>query len=165
MVDQVTERSGGGQHAVGDCPASRALDGNGECDAVERVEAEHAARRLPGTTGGTGNAQFSETTVAVYRIGVHTALGDSAKALSYFTSVVPGRLPTAERRARSYVDGARAWKDHGNLDQASSALNMAFTCAPQELQRPSVRDLITTMLDAPGRTPAALLALAAHAGL
>ncbi len=72
---------------------------------------------------------------------------------------------TAERRARAYVDGARAWNDHGNLDQASSALTAAFRCAPQELQRPSVRDLIATMLDTSGRTPAVLPALAAHAGL
>ncbi|SEP46548.1 helix-turn-helix domain-containing protein [Amycolatopsis saalfeldensis] len=149
------------------CAASYSAAQNGNtAQAVSLIEeAEHAARRLPGTVGGTGTAQFSETTVAVYRIGVHTALGDSAKALSYFASVVPGRLPTAERRARSYVDGARAWKDHGNLDQASSALNMAFACAPQEIQRPSVRDLITTMLDTPGRTSADLPALAAHAGL
>ncbi len=72
---------------------------------------------------------------------------------------------TVERRARAYVDGARAWNDHGNLDQASSALTAAFRCAPQELQRPSVRDLIATMLDTSGRTPAVLPALAAHAGL
>ena len=65
----------------------------------------------------------------------------------------PGQLPTAERRARAYVDDARAWNAHGNLDQATNALNRAFTCAPQELQRPSVRDLITTMLDAPGPDP------------
>jgi hypothetical protein len=96
---------------------------------------------------------------------VHTALGDPAKALTYFDSVDPRRLPTPERRARAYVDGARAWNDHGDLDQASSALTAAFRCAPQELQRPSVRDLVATMLDTPGRTPAALPALAAHAGL
>lgn len=149
------------------CTASYSAAQNGNtAQAIGLIEeAEHAARRLPGTAAGTGSAQFSETTVAVYRIGVHTALGDSAKALSYFASVEPGRLPTAERRARAYVDGARAWKDHGNLEQASSALNRAYTCAPQELQRPSVRDLITAMLDTPGRTPAALPALAAHAGL
>lgn len=149
------------------CTASYSAAQNGNvAQALGLIEeAEYAARRLPGGANGAGNAQFSETTVAVYRIGVHTALGDSAKALSYFASVVPGRLPTAERRARSYVDGARAWKDHGNLDQATDALNSAFVCAPQELNRPSVRSLLTTMLDAPGRTPAALPALAARAGL
>lgn len=117
----------------------------------------------PATAAGTGSAQFSAATVAVYRIGVHTALGDPAKALTYFDSVDTRRLPTAERRARAYVDGARAWHDHGNLDQASTALTKAMACAPQELQRPSVRNLITTMLDTPGRTPTALPALAAHA--
>ncbi|MEU3627872.1 hypothetical protein BS329_40240 [Amycolatopsis coloradensis] len=149
------------------CTASYSAAQNGNtAQAIGLLEeAEDAARRLPGTADGTGNAQFSETTVAVYRIGVHHALGDTATALNYFTSVVPARLPTAERRARSYVDGARAWKDHGNLDHASSALTMAHACAPQELQRPSVRELITTMLDTPGRTPAALPALATHAGL
>ncbi|MEV6832109.1 helix-turn-helix transcriptional regulator [Amycolatopsis sp. NPDC051102] len=149
------------------CTASYSAAQNGNtAQAIALIEeAEHAARRLPGTAGGTGNAQFSETTVAVYRIGVHTALGDSSRALRYFDAVDPARLPTAERRARAYVDGARAWKEHGNLDQASSALTKAFTCAPQELQRPSVRGLIATMLDAPGRTPSGLPALATHAGL
>ncbi|RSM35867.1 XRE family transcriptional regulator [Amycolatopsis balhimycina DSM 5908] len=150
------------------CTASYAAAQNGNtAQAIGLIEeAEHAARRLPGTaTAGGGSAQFSETTVAVYRIGIHTALGDTATALSYFDSVEPGQLPTAERRARAYVDGARAWNAHGNLDQATSALNRAFTCAPQELQRPSVRDLITVMLDTPGRTPATLPALATHAGV
>ena len=149
------------------CTASYAAAQNGNtAQAIGLIEeAEHAAHRLHATAAGTGSAQFSETTVAVYRIGVHTALGDSAKAVSYFDSVIPDRLPTTERRARAYIDGARAWKDHGNLDQASDALNMAFACAPQELQRPSVRDLISTMLDTPGRTPTALPTLAAHAGL
>ncbi len=149
------------------CTASYSAAQNGNtAQAMGLIEeAEHAARRLPGTAGGTGNAQFSTTTVAVYRIGVHTALGDSARALSYFESVDPARLPTAERRARAYVDGARAWKDHGNLDRAADALTAAFTCAPQELQRPSVRGLIVAMRDAPGRTPVALPVLAAHAGI
>jgi len=119
------------------CTASYSAAQNGNtAQAIGLIEeAEHAARRLPGTANGSGNAQFSESTVAVYRIGVHTALGDSAKALSYFASVEPGTLPTAERRARSYVDGARAWKEHGNLEEASNALNLAFACAPQELKR------------------------------
>ncbi|MFJ7212740.1 XRE family transcriptional regulator [Amycolatopsis sp. NPDC098790] len=149
------------------CTASYSAAQNGNtAQAIGLIEeAENAARRLPGTAGGTGNAQFSTTTVAVYRIGVHTALGDFARALSYFESVDPARLPTAERRARAYVDGARAWKDHGNLDHAADALTAAFTCAPQELQRPSVRGLIITMRDAPGRTPAAFPVLAAHAGI
>ncbi len=79
------------------CTASYAAAQNGNtAQAVGLVEeAEHAARRRPGTAGGTGSAQFSGTTVAVYRIGVHTALGDTAKALSYFDSVEPRRLPSA----------------------------------------------------------------------
>jgi transcriptional regulator with XRE-family HTH domain len=149
------------------CTASYSAAQNGNtAQAIGLIEeAEDAAHRLTGTAHGPGNAQFSECTVAVYRIGVHTALGDSAKALSYFASVEPGQLPTAERRARSYVDGARAWKEHGNLDEASTALNLAFACAPQELKRPSVQDLVTGMLNTPGRTPALLPVLAARAGL
>ncbi|MEV6910953.1 helix-turn-helix transcriptional regulator [Amycolatopsis sp. NPDC051071] len=149
------------------CTASYSAAQNGNAtQAIALVEeAEDAARRLPNAEAATGNAQFSETTVAVYRIGVHTTLGDSARALTYFDSVDPRRLPTAERRARSFVDGARAWKDHGNVERAVGALNQAFECAPQELRRPSVQRLITSMVGAPGRTPAALSALAAQAGL
>ncbi|MFE5501670.1 helix-turn-helix domain-containing protein [Amycolatopsis japonica] len=143
------------------CTASYSAAQNGNsAQAVALIEeAEDAARRLKATGSGMGNAQFSATTVAVYRIGVHTTLGDTARALTYFDSVDPRRLPSAERRARAFVDGARAWKDHGDVERATEALNRAHDCAPQELSRPSVQRLIAAMVDAPGRTPAALSAL------
>jgi hypothetical protein len=149
------------------CTASYSAAQNGNtAQAIALIEeAEDAARRLSGDESGMGNAQFSATTVAVYRIGVHTTLGDSARALTYFDSVDPRRLPTAERRARSFVDGARAWKDHGNVEQATVALNWAYDCAPQELKRPSVQRLITSMAESPGRAPGELAALKVRAGL
>lgn len=143
------------------CTASYSAAQNGNtAQAVALIEeAEDAARRLKSTGSGMGNAQFSATTVAVYRIGVHTTLGDTARALTYFESVDPRRLPSAERRARAFVDGARAWKEHGDVERAADALHRAHDCAPQELGRPSVQRLITALADSPGRTPAALSSL------
>ncbi|OLZ50322.1 helix-turn-helix domain-containing protein [Amycolatopsis keratiniphila] len=147
------------------CTASYSAAQSGNpAQAISLIEeAEHAAGRLaPGTTAGTGNTHLSEASVAVYRISVHNALGDPARALSFFDTVDPRKLPTAERRARCFIDGARAWKDHGNLDKATTALSQAFDCAPQELQRPSVSALIDSMLSTGGRIPAALPTLASR---
>ncbi len=48
---------------------------------------------LPGTAAGTGGAQFSAA--RVYRISVHTTLGDSAKALTTLAPAAAVALPMA----------------------------------------------------------------------
>lgn len=129
--------------------------------AVELIaEAERAAARLPATGAG-----FSATAVAVYRIGVHTALGDSGTALTSARGVDPHLLPSPERRARHCVDTARAWQAHGRVDRAYEALRATGHYAPEELRRPSVRALITGLLNATGRPPAGLHQLAQRAGV
>ena len=116
-------------------------------------EAEHAAARA-----GTAPA-FSADTVAVYRVSVHTALGDPATALAHAQNVEPDRLPTTERRMRFYTDTARAWQQHGRIPEAAVALSQLARTAPEELRRPSVKTMIRTMRDAPGPTPSELAPL------
>ncbi|GLW29071.1 helix-turn-helix domain-containing protein [Actinoplanes regularis] len=128
-------------------------------------EATTAAARLDSHHTSSGVIPFTATTVAVYRIGVHTALGDTAIALQHAMSVNPALLPTPERHGRYLVDTARAWSAHGRADKAAHAVLAAYRHAPEEVDRTSVRDLVTTLLHAPTPTPAALRSLATRIGV
>lgn len=126
------------------------------------TEAEHAAARLPGPAGAAtvAGVGFSGTSAAVYRIGIHTALGDSGTALAYARGVNQRLLPNPERGARYAIDTARAWHAHGRVDRAYEALCAAEHYAPEELRRPSVRTLVSSLLHSPGTTPDGLHQLA-----
>jgi tetratricopeptide (TPR) repeat protein len=101
------------------------------------AEAEQAARRLPDI--GQRVRFPSPVNVAVYRIGVHTALGEPEVALEHARLVNQQLLPTAERRARYWVDTARAWEAFGRLDRAAQALLMAERVAPERFPVPQWR--------------------------
>lgn len=126
------------------------------------TEAELAATRM-------GDAQvqhtpFSSTNATIYRIGVHTALGDAGTALDYARKINLRSVPTPERQARFCLDTARAWDRFGSPSNCFKALQTAERCAPEELRRSSVRSLIASLLDAPGPTPSGLRDLAARCG-
>ncbi|MEV4471218.1 helix-turn-helix transcriptional regulator [Nonomuraea sp. NPDC049504] len=121
-------------------------------------EAALAVRRLadpPAPFNGPTTA-----TVEVYQIGVHNALGEPGTALHHASKVDPTLLPTAERYARYCIDTARAWHAYGNRDRAVDTLLAAEQAAPEEVRRPSVVALISTMRYEPGPVPSALHALA-----
>lgn len=127
------------------------------------TEAEVAAARM-------GDAQvahtpFSSTNATIYRIGVHTALGDAGTALDYARKINLRSLPTPERQARFCVDTARAWDRFGRPSNCVKALQAAERCAPEELRRSSVRSLVTALLDTPGPTPTGLRELADRCGV
>lgn len=126
------------------------------------AEAGGAAARMPGSA--VTRPAFSVTGVEVYQIGIHNALGDSGAALTHARSVNQGRLVTSERRAKFLVDTARAWQQHGRPEQACRALLAAERNAPEEVRRASVRRLIATIAQAPGRRPSGLRELATRAG-
>lgn len=127
------------------------------------TEAADAARRLTAAVDA-GDLAFSTTTVTVYKIGIFTALGDSAAALRYAADVDVHNLSTSERYARFCLDIARAWEQHGRPDRATQALHAAERCAPEELRRPSSHELITRLLYAPTLTPSGLRTLALRVG-
>jgi hypothetical protein len=128
--------------------------------AIELIgEAEQAAERMAGRR--VAGSDFGPTNVAVYRIGVHTALGDSGAALSFARGVNQRLLPTPERRARFCIDTARAWQAYGHVGRACHSLQMAERHAPEELRRPSVRKLISGLL-VTGRPTEELRGLAAR---
>jgi transcriptional regulator with XRE-family HTH domain len=125
-------------------------------------EAESAAARLGGArTPGTA---FSATNTAIYRIGIHTVLGDPGTALDHARTVDLRTLPTPERQARFCVDTARAWQRFGSVTHCVNALEAAERCAPEELHRSSIRSLILDLLESPGPTPPGLRELATRCG-
>lgn len=126
-------------------------------------EARDAADRLTAPVSA-GETVFGPAAVAVYRLGVFTALGDSATALRHAAGVDVHQLGTPERYARYCLDTARAWELHGRPDRATQALCAAESTAPEELRRPSSHELITRMLYAPTRTPSGLRSLAVRVG-
>ncbi|MGH3549272.1 MAG: helix-turn-helix domain-containing protein, partial [Pseudonocardiaceae bacterium] len=111
-------------------------------------EAETAATRL-GDTHVPGNA-FSATNASIYRIGVHTALGDPGTALDHARKITLRSIATPERQARFCLDTARAWERFGSPTNCVNALHVAERCAPEELHRSSVRSMVVSLLEAPG---------------
>ena len=146
------------------CTAAYACAQNGQklqaCDLIS--EAQAAAARMGDARAG--RSVFSAANVEVYQIGIHTALGDSVGALGHARAVDQRSLPTAERHARFCIDTARAWQQHGRPDQACRALLAAERQSPEEIRRPSVKALITTIIQAPGTQPPGLRQLAERAG-
>ena len=124
------------------------------------TEAEQAARRLD-ALGLKRSTVFSSTNLNLYQIGIYNTLGDPTSALKYAHRLDSRLLPTTEREARYCVDTARAWASYGDIQKASTSLEMAARIAPEEVDRPSVRALVSNLLYAPGRTPRNLRALAA----
>lgn len=100
------------------------------------AETGDAAVRISGPVTA-GEITFSPANVAVYNIGVFTALGDSATALEHAGQVDVHQLDASERYARYCIDTARAWEQHGHPDRATHALCAAESVAPEELLRPS----------------------------
>ncbi|MFC3994250.1 helix-turn-helix domain-containing protein, partial [Actinoplanes siamensis] len=128
-------------------------------------EATAAAGHIDGHHIPASALPFSPTTVAMYQISVHTTLGNTGTALKHALGVNPALLPTPERHGRYLVDTARAWARHGRADKAAHAVLAAHRHAPEEVNRASVRDLVTTLLYAPTPTPAALRDLATRIGV
>lgn len=125
-----------------------AQNGN-RSQALELIgEAEDAARRLDGPI--TSHSTFNSTNVAVYQIGVRTALGDAGTALDYARRLEIRSLPAPERQARFCLDTARAWHRFGDPRKCYQALRAAEHLAPEELRRPSVRSLVAGLLHTPG---------------
>ncbi|MEV5570294.1 hypothetical protein AB0L06_09595 [Spirillospora sp. NPDC052269] len=128
-------------------------------------EAERVAARLGGTSAWTaGHRPFTQTNVHVYRIGVNTALGDTAAALDAADRVRPHRLGSPERRQRFVIDKARALVRHGRTADAFVLLRTAEATAPEEYRRPSVRALVGNIVQAPGPKPQGLHEMAARIG-
>jgi hypothetical protein len=125
--------------------------------------AADAAARLPAGIPA-GENPFGPTNVTIYKIAIYTVIGETGTALTQADRINVRELATPERRGRYLIDTARAWLRHGAYDRACQAVLAAEHHAPQDVRRPSVRDLVGQLLYAPVPTPAGLRDLAVRIG-
>ncbi|MFF4738274.1 hypothetical protein ACFY2W_20680 [Streptomyces sp. NPDC001262] len=108
---------------------------------------------------------FSPATVRLHLISAENSAGDPSAALAAAKAVVPGSLPSTERRARYYTDVATAFARWNRRDDCIRALLAAEHHAPEETHaRPTVKSLVSGLLVS-GRTTAELRGLAARVGV
>lgn len=90
-------------------------------------------------------ANFSTTNVALHEVSAWVDLGEAGLALRTARPLMSRAIAAPERRAALWVDTARAHNLLGRLPEACRALRTAESCAPQEVHRPPVRDLVADM--------------------
>ncbi|MFD6469639.1 XRE family transcriptional regulator [Streptomyces goshikiensis] len=103
--------------------------------------------------GGLFTVDATKTQAAVYRIGVHNTLGTPDEGVGIARGLDVSLMPTAERRARAWTDTARMWHALGNGPQAFAALRRVEQEAAQEVRRPALRALTSSLLSSPARVP------------
>src|SRR5262249_18131147 len=110
-----------------------------------------AAAATAAQLGGDRNwrhTAFGPTNVTFYRIGGADALGDPGRAIRIAMTVPIDAVPYAERRARFWLDVARAFDHWGKPSSCLQALLRAERSAPLEVRsRQVTRTLVARLLD------------------
>ncbi|GAA2512985.1 hypothetical protein GCM10010406_55980 [Streptomyces thermolineatus] len=109
------------------------------------TEAQHAADRL-GSDGALHGVVFGPGQVLLHRISICHLLGDAGQAVEHARRVNVAALPTTERRARYWIDVARAFDQWGKPERCYRALLAAEQAAPQEVRRSSVRTMAADLM-------------------
>ncbi|WP_139140471.1 XRE family transcriptional regulator [Streptomyces thermolilacinus] len=109
------------------------------------AEAEATAGQL-GHDARLRGSVFGPGQVLLHRISLSHPLGDAGRAVEYARLVDPAALPTAERRARYWIDVARAFDQWGRPERCYRALLAAERAAPQEVRRGAVRAMAAGLL-------------------
>jgi transcriptional regulator with XRE-family HTH domain len=82
---------------------------------------------------------FGPAQTTLYRIGIASILGNIGGALRFAKRLRPEMLPTPERRARYWIDVARAHEQEDDRSRTRDALRRAYEEAPQEVTgRPAI---------------------------
>jgi hypothetical protein len=132
--------------------AARAGDRQGSRDLLDAAAA--TAARLGGDRNWRHTA-FGPTNVTFYRIGSADALGDPGEAIRLARTVPIDGIPYAERRARLWLDVARAFDHWGKPGPCLEALLRAERTAPAEVRsREVTRTLVARLLDTTRRIEA-----------
>ncbi|GAA4616474.1 hypothetical protein GCM10023195_73310 [Actinoallomurus liliacearum] len=109
-------------------------------------EAAAAADRLTGEARDNWMG-FGAPGVRLYRVSSALVLGDAGTAIDHARHVRPAELPTVERRARYWVDVARAFALWGKYEDCYRALLAAERAAPEETRSlPVVRTLVQALV-------------------
>jgi hypothetical protein len=146
--------------------AARAGDRQGSRDLLDAAAA--AAGRLSSDDYRPEPAfGFNAVNVTFYRIGVADALGDPGEAIRLARAVRLDTVRVPERRARFWLDVARAFEHLGRRQECLQALQRAEWAAPVEVRaRAATCDMVRQLLDGGGRVDSvALRALAARVGV
>lgn len=115
-------------------------------------EADETVERRPqAAPSGLFTVDATKAQVAVYRIGVHTTLGTPDEGVEIARGLNIDLMPTPERRARAWTDTARMWHALGNGEDAFAALRRVEEEAAQEVSRPALRALTSSLLYSPAR--------------
>lgn len=116
-------------------------------------EADETVGRRPQAQapGGLFTVDAIKTQVAVYVTGVLNTLGTPDEGVEIARGLNIDLMPTAERRARAWTDTARMWHALGDGQQAFAALRRVEQEAAQEVRRPALRALTTSLLYGPAR--------------
>jgi transcriptional regulator with XRE-family HTH domain len=105
------------------------------------AEAEATAGRFS-TDRAYGMWYFGPAQAGLYRLSTEYALGNIGGALDAARRVKPAQLPSAERRARYWIDLARVYGLDGDQTRLAGAIHNAYAAAPAEVTtRPVVREL------------------------
>ncbi|MFJ8045565.1 helix-turn-helix transcriptional regulator [Kitasatospora sp. NPDC096147] len=112
----------------------------------EAADSAAAAGRASGLVDGVRG-------VVLHELSVHYELGDAGRAVEVAAGVDPAALPSAERRARYFIDLARAFDQWDKPERCHQALLAAEEAAPQEIRRGVVRDLTAGLLRHDRRVP------------
>ncbi|MFD6468937.1 helix-turn-helix domain-containing protein [Streptomyces goshikiensis] len=151
-LDPAQERTGAVRTTLLLTAAYSAAAGGDRATALTLLdEADETVERRPQAPGGLFTVDATKTQAAVYRIGVHNTLGTPDEGVEIARSLNIGLMPTAERRARAWTDTARMWHTLGNSQQAFAALSHVEQEAAQEVRRPALRALTSSLLYSPAR--------------
>ncbi|MFJ7209665.1 XRE family transcriptional regulator [Streptomyces sp. NPDC098789] len=151
-LDPTTERTGAVRTTLLLTAAYSAAAGSDRASSLDPLgEADEIIERRPHTPNGLFTVEATKTMSALYRIGVHTTLGTPDEGVQIVQGLNISLLTTPERRARAWTDIARMWHALGNSEQAFTALRRVEEEAAQEVRRPALRALTTSLLYSPTR--------------
>ncbi|MEV7866138.1 helix-turn-helix transcriptional regulator [Streptomyces sp. NPDC088124] len=109
-------------------------------------EAEATAKRLGADQSPAGTAFFGPSQVLLHQISISHLLGDAGTAIDHARQVNTARLPTAERRARYWIDVARSFDQWNKPGNCYRALLAAEEAAPQEVRRGAVKTMTAGLM-------------------
>lgn len=126
-----------------------AADGDRDTARTFIAEAVDAASRL-GVDGNHRYTSFGPTGVGLYQLSIARVMGDSGAAIEHARRINPAGIPSTERRARYWVDVARAFHQWDKPEQCYRALLAAEQASPDEVRyRKPTAAMTTTLLRHP----------------
>ncbi|SEP53585.1 helix-turn-helix domain-containing protein [Amycolatopsis saalfeldensis] len=126
-----------------------AADGDRDTARTFIAEAVDAATRL-GTDGNHRYTSFGPTGVGLYQLSIARVMGDSGAAIEHARRINPASIPSTERRARYWVDVARAYHQWDKPEHCYRALLAAEQASPDEVRyRKPTAAMTTTLLRHP----------------